>query len=181
MMAGIGIVGALTVMSIAPAMADDAGVNQEITAGNLDLTIPANVAFTTDGASHPYSHAAYEITSDTFQIAVDDSTGSKSGWNVSMSASALTDGVDTIAASNIELASIGNTAVVAGQAATGILEPTAAGAALNTARTVMNAPANEGQGSYTLDTTIAINVPAYQPAGEYAGTVTVNLTSGPAS
>ncbi len=179
LMAGVGIVGALTAMSIAPTLADTSGVAQEITAGTLDMTIPANVAFAS--ATTAYSHTAHTVSSNTFQIAIDDSSGSGDGWNVNMSVSALTAnlGADTIAATNIDLGSIGQTTVVNGQAATNITEPTAANTDLSSARVVSNAPVGEGQGSYTLDTTIDINIPAYQKAGAYTGTLTVNVVSGP--
>jgi hypothetical protein len=177
--AGIGIVGALTAVTVMPALADSAGVAQEITPGTLDVTIPADVSFASDGASTAYSHTGHTVTSDMFQIAIDDSTGSKDGWNVTMAASALTAGTETIAATNIALASIGDTTLVAGQDATNITEPTVANTALDSAKIVANAPVNEGQGSYTLDTTIEINIPAYQPAGAYSGTITVDVTTGP--
>jgi hypothetical protein len=175
--AGLGVVTALTAVTIMPALADNAGVAQEITAGTLDVTIPANVPFAS--ATVPYSHTAHTVTSDTFQIAIDDSTGSGDGWNVTMATSALTAGAETIAASNIALASIGDTTLEAGQDATNITEPTAPDTALDSARVIANAPVNEGQGSYTLDTTIEINIPAYQPAGAYSGTITVDVTTGP--
>lgn len=180
--ASIGVVTALSLSAIVPALADDSGVSQEITGGVLDLTVPATVDF----GSTAYNHAAHTQTSSTFQITVDDASGAGAGWNVAMSVSDLTTGAgtpaETIAASSIELASATGLSSTAGQDTTGItLVTPALGIALNAPVTVLDAAALAGQGTYTLDTTIDINVPAHQLAGTYAGLLTTLLTSGPAS
>ncbi|MDQ3547535.1 MAG: hypothetical protein M3439_01840, partial [Chloroflexota bacterium] len=83
--AGIGVVTALTAISIMPAMADTTGVSQTVTGGGtLSVTISTAPVFT----SVAYQHAAH-TTEAAMVISVDDSRATGAGWQTSAAISEI--------------------------------------------------------------------------------------------
>jgi len=149
--------GVLTLGMASVAMAADT-VTQSVTAGTRTASV-ADLPLT----AVTYSHSS-QSSAGTMALSADDSTGSGDGWNVTVQSSAFvysgTNGGTNIAATNFNLDSAAAPVAVSGQlidgtgtdaAPTGPQLGTTAGVSgtLDTARTVLRAGADFGQGSYT--------------------------------
>jgi hypothetical protein len=181
---------ALSLSMVVPALADNS-VSTEVTAGSLS----ASVATTTVGTSGQtaYSHSTHSVTG-TLALTADDSTGSGSGWNVTIQSSNFvysgSNGGTDISAANFTLVSVGAPSSTAGQAVdtsgtdqdpTGPQKGTLAGVSgtLNSARKVLRAGANYGQGTYTQNESVSLSIPGQSRAGTYTATLTVSIASAP--
>jgi hypothetical protein len=156
----------------APAFAADAGsavaTGASVTGGDLTATLVGPVTF----AAVPASHAAQAAGDEATSVGVNDLTGTGAGWNVTIVASDLTVGALTIPAANVTLDAFGTPTATSG-VTTGIV-PGVAGP-IDTAVTLVSAPATDGVGDYSQPFTLGLNVPADTPAGTYAGTMTVTI------
>lgn len=184
-----GLIGAiaLSLTMVAPALAADT-VTQTVNAGTRTASV-ANLTLTAVN----YSHSAQTQTG-TMTLTADDSTGSGAGWNVTILSSAFvysgSNGGTNIPATNFSLTSAAAPTATAGQAidATGTdAAPkgpqlgTLAGVSgtLDTARKVLRAGANFGQGTYTQALNVSLSIPAQSRAGTYTGTLTTTIAAAP--
>lgn len=184
----IAVVGISLAAGLAPASAADS-VSQAVTGGTKTASV-ATLALTSVTSTHSLQNSTGTMT-----LTVDDSTGTGAGWNVTetVSAFAFTGGTGStpIAASAFSITSVGTITSSAGQAiAAGgsDLVPTGPQSgnvdigvtgALDTARTVVRAGANYGQGTYSQPINVNLAIPADSRAGTYTGTLTTSITAGP--
>lgn len=181
---GLAGAAALSLSLVAPAMADDS-VTTEIQPG--DLTAYVSAATIT---AFEYSHAAHTVDG-TMTLNVDDSTGSNSGWFVTIESSDFvwsegTGGAESgtdIPAANFALTSAGTPAMTAGQAVDPTNGPkvpeTSPIGELGTPRTVVEAAEGYGNGTYTQELGVDLDIPAYSAAGTYTGTLTTTIAIAP--
>ena len=184
MMAGIGIVGALTVMSIAPAMAQQTVSVGVTSAGSLSASYA-----TKSLAGVSYSLADQTTPSENLTLTATDGTGTGAGWNVTVVSSDFvysgSNSGTNIPAANFVFGTPGMPAasgtdsqavsVTAGQGP----EAVGTGGAMNVAREVIQAGAGYGQGTYTQTVGATLLVPAKSRVGTYTGTLTTTISSGP--
>jgi hypothetical protein len=177
--------GALLVGTIAvPVFATDT-VTQDITPGTRTASV-ANLAL----GSVTYSHSAQAQTG-TMTLTADDSTGSNAGWNVTIVTSnfvwsagsgGASSGTD-IPAVNFSLTSAATPASTAGQAVDGTAlhgpyVQTTTGT-LNSARKTISAGLTYGNGTYTQNLGVNLDIPAQSAAGTYTGTLTTTISAAP--
>lgn len=134
-------------------------------------------------AAANYSHTS-QLSNGTLTLAVDDSTGSGLGWNVTVQSSALaysgSFGGTSLAAANLSIGTPATPVVAAGQAVDGTNGPLAgSGGTLDTPRKVIFANAGYGKGQYTQSLPVALTIPGTTLAGTYTATLTVNIAAGP--
>lgn len=183
----IAVVGISLAAGLAPASAADS-VSQAVTGGTKTASV-TTLALTSVTSTHSLQNSIGIMT-----LAVDDSTGTGAGWNVTelVSSFAYTgaNSGTAIPASAFSITSVGTITSSAGQAinATGTdAAPTGpqSGAlagvtgALDTARKVIRAGANYGQGTYSQPINVNLAIPADSRAGTYTGTLTTSITAGP--
>lgn len=132
--------------------------------------------------------AALAATSDADQaptgsvdVTVDDATGSGDGWTVSQQVGDFSytgdNGGTAITAVNFSVTSIGAVSQLAGVDDATTVTAGAAGA-LDSARIVLSAEADGGEGTYAAPVNVQLDVPAGSRAGTYAATLTT--TAAPA-
>lgn len=177
-LAGIGIVGALTAMSIAPALAadvpDDSTVSATIAGGDRTITV-GDVTF----AATSYQYAAHTISATNIAMSVVDNTGTDAGYQVTMSATDLvstTSGTDTIPAAGFNVAAVGGiasdgTAPVAGSNLTT--------GNLGTGQVVLVAAAGSGAGTTTANVDFDLDIPVNTLADSYSTTLTTTFAVAP--
>jgi hypothetical protein len=148
-----------------------AGVTAGVRSATLDPAIFGLV---------PFSHGE-QLIDTTATLAVDDLTGAGVGWNVTLSASALTwtaanggptTGTD-LPASALAVTTVGRVTTVAGDTWNG---ETALGS-LGSSVKVLSTPG--GNGSYTAPLTLTLTVPGQASVGTYAGTLTTTISAAP--
>lgn len=174
---------ALSLTVIAPAMADDT-VTTEIQPGTRSAVV-ADTGLGTSGVVS-YSHSA-QNADGTMVLTADDSTGSGAGWHVTIQSSQFvysgSNGGTNIPATAFSIQTADAPVSTAGQAVDptdGPKVPTTSPAgALNTAREVVEANANFGQGTYTQDIDVRLVIPAQSRAGDYTATLTTTIVAGP--
>ncbi len=178
--AGAGIVAAMTSIMVAPSLAVDT-VTQSVTSGSLtssvdDLTL----------TSVAYSHVVQNQTGS-MTLTTDDQTGTGAGWNVTIQTSDFVysgsnSGTD-IPAANFALSSADAPTMTAGQAidVTGGPKVPASSpvGTLDSARKVIQANANYGQGTYTQSLDVNLTIPEQSRAGTYTGTLTTTVSTAP--
>ena len=177
---GIVLAVAATMALAMPVAAADS-VTQAVTAG----TRTASVADLTLG-NVAYSHSAQTQTG-TMTLTADDSTGSNAGWNVTILSSsfAFTDGTGgtAIPAANFSLTVADAPAMTAGQAIDVTAGPKVPEISpvgtLDSARKTVQADATFGNGTYTQDLDVSLDIPAQSAAGTYTGTLTTTIGSAP--
>jgi hypothetical protein len=170
--AGIGVVTALTAVTVMPALADDSLVSQTVTADGGQLTVDISTDPVFDAVA--YSHAAHQ-TSAPMVISVDDSRGTGAGWQVSASISGINtpDGV-TLDANSFEILNIAAPKLKtedSGQDPATLA--TGTNGSIGSGRVLATADVNEGQGAYTQAMDLGIDLPAGAKAGAYTATLTV--------
>ncbi|NTV62241.1 MAG: hypothetical protein HGA65_01720 [Oscillochloris sp.] len=177
----IGLSLVLVALSAAPAThADTSTVGLDLQAGTRSASI-ANATLTQLTYAHADQHQTGSIT-----LTADDSTGSGSGWNVTVQSSAFaytgTNGGSSVSAANFSITTANDPAKTAGQTidvVNGPLAGPSAAGALDVARKVLFANANYGQGTYTQVLNVDLLVPGMARAGTYTGTLTVTVAAGP--
>ena len=164
----------------ASALAATAESTGTITGGSLSLTTEAAPTFsaTLDGTDQtpPY----------TLPMTVEDSTGSGSGWNTTITSTEFTSGGATPRTLATTASSMtGVTSECAEGTCTNpdnkITYPLTvpAGALAPTAVKFFNADAETGLGKFTVTPTVGVSIPANTYAGTYTSTVTLASVSGP--
>jgi hypothetical protein len=175
--AGIGIVGALTAMSISPALAIDnegtSTASASITGGDRTVTI-GDVPFGTT----PYQFGGHTITAADIALSVTDDTGTDAGYQIAFSATDLTStGPDTIPATGFKVTAVdgivsSGTAPVAGSnLATGNLS--------GAGQVVLVAAAGSGAGTTTADVDFSLDIPDNTLADSYSTTLTTTISAAP--
>jgi hypothetical protein len=128
----------------------------------------------------PFSHGE-QLIDTTATLAVDDLTGAGVGWNVTLSASALTwtaanggptTGTD-LPASALAVTTAGLITTVAGENWVG---DTAIGALGSPVKVLTT---SGGNGSYTTPLTLTLTIPGQASVGTYAGTLTTTISAAP--
>jgi hypothetical protein len=169
---GLLLMAILTLGSAATAFADGPVVaTADLGAGSLGATASAvdTAGFVLSGANQTYIYS--------LPVAVADATGSKLGWNLTITSSVFTSGANTLAA---DASSITAVTITAGAG----IAPTAVALtyplAINaTAVKFFSATAATGVGSSTITPTIHVAVPGGTLPGSYTSTVTVASVSAP--
>lgn len=166
----------------------------EVTGGDLTTSLIAdgvNGAMTGDTAFTSPSDYASETISGSLVLNVSDDRGSGAGWHVDLTATQFEDPdtepttrhTHTIPASAfwVNSAAAPTLAVAGGQDPSGI-GSFGAGDNTNdlatTGVTVINAPVDQGMGSYDQAIGVSLDMPSNVYAGAYASTVTATTTSG---
>jgi hypothetical protein len=128
----------------------------------------------------PFSHGEQWVDTDA-TLTVDDLTGAGVGWNVTLSASALTwaaanggpqTGID-LPSSALAVTTVGEITTVAGENWVG---DTAIGA-LGSPVKVLSTPG--GNGSYSAPLTLRLTLPSQASVGTYTGTLTTTISTAP--
>lgn len=172
--ATLALMSAIVFGSAVPAFAADT-VTAGITAGERSASV-ADAAV----SGSTYKHVAQTATGS-MTLTADDSTGSQAGWNVTILSSdfvyAGAVGLVPIAAANFSIP-VANTPVsIAGQPITGLTASTAPGA-LDTAKKVLSAAVDTGNGTYTQALDVSLAIPASSQVGTYTGTLTTTIAAG---
>jgi hypothetical protein len=141
------------------------------TAG-ISLNLPSNpsISDTIDGTDQTVSYSPI--------LGVVDARGTGAGWNLTISATALTDGASHTLAQNLSAVSSACHASSTCTAATssGITYPLSVS---TTATKFFNAALNTGLGKVDVTPTIQVPIPGNSYAGTYTSTVTLASVSGP--
>lgn len=171
--------GMLTTLVATSAIAAESTTTQSVNPGSLTASLADLGLVAID-----YSHTDTASTG-TLALTVDDSRGTGDGWNVTVQSSDFvytgTNGGTAIPASNFALTSAATPVMTAGQAIdpTGGPKVVTTTGTLDAARTVIDADAGFGEGTYTQALGVALTVPGQSRAGTYTGTVTTTATAGP--
>lgn len=165
--------------SIVPALADDGTGTLVLTGGSLSVS-PAAItfaAFTLDGVAHP------NVAGTTSAWSAVDATGSGAGWHMTVVATVPTNGASkTIPLSGLEMTLLDTAIAVVDGNTKPISSDFATATALTaSAQNLASAALGEGMGSYTLQPTFTLDVPANTYAGTYNTTITVQMVTAPAS
>ena len=174
---GISLATTLAVGAVVPAFADDVTGSVDITGGSLTMaaTDAPALAATLTGAS--------QTVSDTFDIDVNDATGSGAGWSLSITSTTLSTGSQELSTS---AASLSGVSVVCDTGA--CTDPTNSNAYPLTVPADATAPAaveffdadvNTGLGDFTVTPTYEVSLPADAYAGTYNSTITITIATGP--
>lgn len=110
-----------------------------------------------------------------------DADGETGGWNVTVTATDLDNGVgNTIPVSNFEIRLLDtNIVLVSGQSQGPISTQTSFVPLSGTPLKIASAVADEGDGIYDLTPDFQLTVPAQTYTGNYSATVTVDISVGP--
>ena len=146
------------------------------TASTADLTLTAVT----------YSHTA-QTSTGSMTLTADDRSGSGAGWNVTILSSAFVytgaNSGTNIPAVNFSLSSAATPVMTAGQAVDGTGGPKVPTVSpvgtLDSAKKVVQANANFGQGAYTQALGVSLSIPAQSRAGTYTGTLTTTIAAAP--
>jgi hypothetical protein len=119
-------------------------------------------------------------------LTVTDSTGSGAGWKVTLLASDFVldggDGSSDIPAGNFSITSADDPSRTAGQEVGPggpMVPPTSPIGALDTERTVLEAGAGFGAGTYTQTLGVSLTIPARSQVGTYTGSLTATIAAAP--
>lgn len=141
------------------------------TAG-ISLNLPANpsLSSTLDGSDQTVSYAPV--------LGVVDARGSGAGWNLTIAATAFSDGAGhTLAAGTLDTAAqICHSGSSCTAAVNGVALPLTLS---TTAAKFFNAALNSGLGKVDVTPTVNVSVPGNAYAGTYTSTVTVAAVAGP--
>jgi hypothetical protein len=169
---GIGVVTALTAITITPAFAADNGdtstATASVIAGDRSVNV-GDVAF----SSTQYQFAAHTIEALGVSMSIVDESGTDGGWQVSMASTDLaSDGAATdISATGFRVTAVNNVTpsgpagLVVGDLATG--------------QVVLAAAASTGAGTTTSDVDFELDIPGGQDIDSYQGTLTTTIVVAP--
>jgi hypothetical protein len=173
----------LTVGLAAPAMAQSGGqtrtadidvrIGTAEDGGTLTFSFIQNIPF----EDVPFSNNDQTVNGG-MTVSVQDTRGLSQGWQLSISGTDFTSATsdDVIPVGNFSL-DVGAVTVVSGRAEP---LPTATDFVMGTGPTVMlNAPANSGNGRYSVPVTGTLVIPGGTDIGLYSSTLTGTLTSAP--
>lgn len=177
-----GLVCGITLLAsmVAPAAAIDTVIQPLM--GGVRTASVANLTLSTASYAH-----TDQANNGAMTLSVDDSSATGLGWNVTIQSSAFAySGAyngNTIPAANFAITLANAPAFTAGQA----IDPTNgpkvpssnATGTLDVARKVLQANAGYGQGSYSQLLTVSLTIPGQSREGNYTGTLTVSVSSGP--
>jgi len=169
-----------------PASADTRAtvpVTVSVVGGELQAASSGVVAFpavTLDGTDHDSA----AVSAPSFTLV--DARGTGEGWNLTMQSSDLTDGSSVIRAANVKFDPAGGSlSKVKGQAVDASSGPKETGSgqvSLDTTRKVVTTSAGYGKGRYVYEpqsASFSLHVDASTLTGNYTGTITATLSSGP--
>jgi hypothetical protein len=149
--------------------------------GSLGLTPPSSIAFPSATLTGVNQEATVNGA-----LTPDDETGSGSGWNISVYATAWSDGRgNTMPASKVTAASAASVTGNCALPTNTVTYPTAGfGSTAGTATKVYNASAGTGTGPATVTLTFSQTIPANQKIGTgspdtFTSTWTFTIASGP--
>jgi hypothetical protein len=155
-------------------------VTGTVSAGALSVATSAAPAFSANLATGD------QTPTYTLPLTATDTTGTGSGWNLTITSTQFTTGGGTPHTLATNASTItGVTSVCASGTCTNptnaITYPIGipAAATAPTAVKLLNAAANTGLGSFTVTPTVGVFVPASTFAGSYSSTLTVSIVSGP--
>ena len=175
--AGIGVVGALTAVTVMPALAtsndDTATASASVTAGNRTVTL-ADVTF----GPTQYQFAEHTISATGVTLDVVDESGTNLGWQVSMTSTNLLS-AGTGADIPVSGFLVTNVATVSG---TGAVEGAGVGTGSLTGpggQVVYSAAAPGGAGIHAATVDFGLTIPANQPVDSYTGTLTITIVQPP--
>lgn len=169
----VGTLAAVSLLIAPAAIAADSTATVEVAPGVITLT-PGAADLTLQTAN------AVKSTAGVMALTVDDATGTEAGWTIAQKLSGdfmhSTTG-DTIPAANLDVTSVTNVSKTAGAdmsapAADAAAITTGANVDLAAGGTVLTAATGQGEGNYTAQVGLALEIPAYQPAGTYTATLT---------
>lgn len=138
-------------------------------------------------AAITYSHSS-QTSTGTMVLTADDSSGTGAGWNVTVESSDFaylgSNGGSAIPAVNFSVTAASGATSTAGEAvdATGgpnVPSAFTAPATLDSPRKTIQANAGYGEGTYTQNLGVSLNVPAQSRVGSYTGTMTVTISAAP--
>ena len=170
----ISIVSALALVASAAALAGTLTTTATVTGtAGISLTLPANPAIsnTIDGSDQTASYSPV--------LGVVDARGSGAGWNLTVAATAFSDGSGhTLAAGSVTGAAQACHSGSSCTAATssGISYPLTLS---STAAKVFSAALDTGLGKIDVTPTIQVAIPGNAYAGTYTSTVTIAAATGP--
>lgn len=152
------------------------------------VTAGAQSAVVADLTLSPVAYSqADQSSAGVLALTMDDSSGTGSGWSVTIQSSAFAYsgayGGTSIPAANFAITAANAPTLTSGQAldATGgpLVPPTGAVGSLDAARTVLQASNSFGQGSYAQTLDVQLTVPGMSRVGTYTGTLTVTVGAAP--
>lgn len=173
---------AVTIMmvfaSIMPVLATDGTGTLVLTGGSLSVapTAVTFAAFTLDGVKHD------NVGGTTTAWSVIDATGSGAGWHLTVSATVPTNGDSkTIPLTGLDITLLdANIAKIDGHATKPVSTITDGLTLTGTGQNMVSAAINTAMGSYTIQPTFTLDVPAETYAGTYNTTVTLIMITAPA-
>jgi hypothetical protein len=128
----------------------------------------------------PYSFVAQDDVPATFTVLVSDATGSGTGWHVTITGDPF-DGTtvgNTFAVTNLDLASPVKTITATGSDPVSSFTANAI-TMTGGIQTLITAAADGGEGSYQVDYSGLLDIPAQQRADTYTSVITVAIEQGP--
>jgi hypothetical protein len=170
----ITVIAALALVASAAALAGNITATATVTGtAGVSLTLPSNPSITNtiDGTDQTASYSPV--------LGLVDARGTGAGWNLTISATAFTDGSGhTLAAGTVTAAAQACHSGSSCTAATssGITYPLTITA---TAAKVFNAALNTGLGKIDVTPTVQVAIPGNAYAGTYTSTVTLAAATGP--
>lgn len=176
----LGTASLLSFAVASPAFADDVTGTSTLTGGALSMSA-------VDAPAVSGTLAGTNLTlSDTFNISVDDLSGTGAGWKLQMTSTTFTTvGGKTLANTASSITGVTFAANGAGtyvnptnSVTYGALTVPAAATA-PAAVSIYNAAADSGMGKFTITPTIQVLIPANAYAGTYSSTMTLSIVAGP--
>ena len=157
------------------AFADSGGATASVHAGTLTETgtFGESVSATLDGTNQTIPY--------TLPVQVKDATGSGGGWNLTISGTALSDGVAGQPTLTQQV-SAATSSCVSGNSctnATSATPPTYPVVISSTAQKFFSADANSGRGILNVSSTVQVVIPGDAYAGSYSTTLSLAVVSGP--
>lgn len=157
-----------------------------VSGGNLTILAPNTLTFPAATLSGVVQNITN--TAGTFSLAVVDARGTAPGWHVTLGATQFTGSSNTLATTALSVVNVAKTMTDAtGTDVTGntidpsTAVPTGAGTpvliTVGTPSTIYNAAATSGMGSFALDTTLKLNLPASVKPDTYTSTLTVTAVT----
>lgn len=177
---GLGVVAALSIGTIVPAVADVVTGTATITGGSLAMAASdaPTLTATLNGTN--------QTVTDTFLIDAKDNRGTGAGWKLQITSTQFSTGGATPKTLSTTAASITGATVVcdAGTCTNptnGITYPLTvpAGSTAPAAVSLYNAALDTGMGDFTVTPTFQVAVPANAYAGAYSSTVTLTIATAP--